>query len=307
MPASDDVVRGDLQIGGLRRTFTLRLPQGRAVADDEPPLVLALHGNHPQVNGQVMRQVTGFDAHADAWGVAVVYPDGHRGSWADGRGVTAAEADGADDIAFLRALVEWSAQRHGTAPDRTIVAGVSNGAFMGHRLALEAGDRVAALAAVAGALPDALRGIRPSHAVAVLMINGSSDKLVPLEGGYSRHRGPNGELRGRILSLPDTIEHWRTVNRCGRGPGSEHVDTTPPSADRPDHLGLTRHTVTGGVGGTRVAAWTVHGGGHAWPGSQPSPETAAAAGPTAQNFDTAEQICRFAVPLLAPAAARRLD
>ena len=41
------------------------------------------------------------------------------------------------------------------------------------------------------------------------------------------HRGPHGELRGRILSQHDTTEHWRAVNRCGSGPDSETVDRRP--------------------------------------------------------------------------------
>jgi polyhydroxybutyrate depolymerase len=52
-----------------------------------------------------------------------------------------------------------------------------------------------------------------------------------------------------------------------------------------------------------VVTWTVLGGGHTWPGSAPAPEWAEV---TTQEFDAAEEICRFAAPLLAPAATRRL-
>lgn len=124
----------------------------------------------------------------------------------------------------------------------------------------------------------------------------------------STETGPNGELRGRILSQHDTTEHWRAVNRCGRGPDFETVEETPPSPDRVGWLGLTRHIITGGVGGTRVATLTVHGGGHAWPGSAPvsDPDVAAAIGPVAQNLDAAAEIVRFArpLPVRRPGAAR---
>ena len=269
--------------------------------------MIVLHGHSPDASGAMMRAWTSFDAHADEWGIAVAYPDGYHGGWADGRGVTAADADVVDDVAFLRALIDWSAERHGTRADHTIVAGVSNGAFMAHRLALQASERVAAFGAVAGALPDALRDAQPTHAVSALLINGTADQLMPLGGGYSRHRGPNGELRGRILSQHDTTAHWRAVNRCGSGPDAETVEETLPSPGRAGWLGLTRHIVTGGVGGTKVAALTVHGGGHTWPGSAPvsDPRTAAAIGPTAQNLDAAAEIVRFACPPL-DAQARRL-
>ena len=141
-----DVVNGEVKLGGRARTFTLRLPRGAA----PDALVVLLHGNHPEAGGRQIRQWTAFDWQADAWGIAVAYPDGHEGSWADGRGVTRAEEAGVDDVAFLRAVIDWSADRYGTFPDRTIVAGMSNGASMAHRMALEASDQVAVLAAVAG-------------------------------------------------------------------------------------------------------------------------------------------------------------
>lgn len=49
-----------------------------------------------------------------------------------------------------------------------------------------------------------------------------------------------------------------------------------------------------------MATLTVHGGGHAWPGSAPvsGPQVDAAIGPIAQNLDAAAEIVRFARPLL---------
>jgi poly(3-hydroxybutyrate) depolymerase len=206
------VIAGELTIGGMTRRFTLRLPRG---AGGEIPLVLVLHGNHPEASGAQMREWTSFDQQADAWGFAVAYPDGYGGGWADGRGVTTADEAGVDDVAFLRAVIGWSAGRHGTSGDRAVAAGISNGAFMAHRMGAEASDQVAVLAA---------------------------------------------EFSRRVT-----------------GPA--------------------------GVAGTRVVAWTVLGGGHTWPGSEPYPGTEQL---TSREFDAAAEICRFAQPLLASAAARRL-
>ena len=282
------MVTGELTVGGRTRGFTLRLPRDTDGSRGGIPLVLVLHGNHPDARGEFMREWTGFGRHGDARGFAVAYPDGVGGCWADGRGVTTADEAGVDDVAFLRAIIGRSAERHGTWPDRCVVAGMSNGAFMAHRMALEASDQVAVLAAVAGGLPVSLRDRRPAHAVSAMLIHGTADTVSPITGGYSRHLGPNGELRGRTLSLDETAEFWRTVDRCRPGPGDTH--TTEFSS---------RNMTSGGVGGTAVAAWTVFGGGHAWPGS------ADGAGST-QEFDAAEEICRFAEPLLASAGTRRL-
>jgi polyhydroxybutyrate depolymerase len=283
------LVAAELTAGERTRSFTLRLPQD---ASGGIPLVIVLHGNHPDATGQMMRAWTTFDEQADAFGFAVAYPDGIGGCWADGRGVTTADEAGADDVAFLSALIDWSAGRHGTFPDRAVVAGVSNGAFMAHRMALEASEKVAVFAAVAGGLPASLRDMRPAHAVSAMLIHGTADPVTPIGGGYSRHRGPNGELRGRTLSLEETAGFWRAVDRCPPGPGDTR--TTELSS---------RNTAAAGIGGTRVTAWTVFEGGHTWPGAKPNPG-AAETGP--REFDAAEEICRFAGPLLTSAVSRRL-
>ena len=165
------------------RRFALRLPRPRPSGGT--PLVIVLHGNQPDATGLMMRDWTTFDEQADAFGFAVAYPDGVGGCWADGRGVTTADEAGVDDVAFLRALVGTSAERYGTHPDRAVVAGVSNGAFMAHRMATEASDQVAVFAAVAGGLPASLRDMRPAHAVSAMLIHGTAD-LVARSGAATR-------------------------------------------------------------------------------------------------------------------------
>jgi polyhydroxybutyrate depolymerase len=286
-----DVV-GELVVGGRARTFTVRLPL--VAPGGGAALALVLHGNAPNFGGRFMREWTAFDQRADAWGFAVAFPDGVGGCWADGRRVTAADEAGVDDVAFLRAIIDWSADRHGTFRDRAVVAGISNGAFMAHRMGIEAGDQVAVLAAVAGGLPARLRDevAPPTHAVSAMLIHGTADPISPLEGGYSRHLGPNGERRGRTVSLDETAGFWRAVDRCPAGSASTYVTEFS-----------SRSTTAGGVGGTQVAAWTVFGAGHTWPGSAPVPGYKEM---TSQEFDAAAEICRFAQPLLVGADERRL-
>ena len=265
VPDPGTAVAAVLTVDGRERHFTLRLPRG---ASGEIPVLLALHGNHPDATGQIMREWTTFDQQADTWGFAVAYPDGIGGCWADGRGVTAADEAGVDDVVFLRAIIHWSAQRYGTAADRAVVAGLSNGAFMAHRMGIDAGDQVAVIAAVAGGLPASLSDVTSTHAVSAMLMHGTADMMSPIGGGYSRHRGPNGELRGRTLSLDETAEFWRSTDRCPPGPGDRHR-TEFSSQD----------TAVGGVGGTQVVAWTLFDVGHTWP---------------TEEFDAAEEICRFA-------------
>ncbi|MFF3569845.1 alpha/beta hydrolase family esterase [Nocardia jiangxiensis] len=295
-PMSGEFTAAELTVDGRVRTFGLRAPQ-----QDGAPLVLALHGNASRLPSQqrrpglMMDEWTSFGAHAQEWGIAVAYPDGWDRCWADGRGVTLADEAGVDDVAFLRELIHWCAAEFGTRPEWTIPAGISNGAFMAHRLGLESSDLVPAFGAVAGGLPVALERIEPTHAVSALLINGTADEAVPITGGYSRHRGPDGELRGRTLGLAESAAWWQAANRCS---GEGTTVTTGRSS---------RHAVEGGVGGSRVTAWTVFDGGHTWPGKPTPPEWDN--GPntvTSTEFDAAEEIYRFAQAALVPADARKL-
>jgi polyhydroxybutyrate depolymerase len=62
------------------------------------------------------------------------------------------------------------------------------------------GDRcVAVLAAVAGQMPASVSDAAPSHAVSAILIHGTQDSVASIAGGPSRHRGPNGDLRGWAL------------------------------------------------------------------------------------------------------------
>ena len=160
MTGGRDLVAGELTVGGRVRSFTVRLPRS---VRGEIPLVLVLHSNHPDAGGWIMRERTTFDQQCDARGFAVAYPDGHGGCWADGRGVTTADEAGVDDVAFLRAIIDWSAERHGTWPDRTVAAGLSNGAIMAHRMGLEASDQVAVLQHLAEEVPALQDKLKPLY------------------------------------------------------------------------------------------------------------------------------------------------
>ncbi|MFE3195789.1 alpha/beta hydrolase family esterase [Nocardia sp. NPDC059240] len=296
----------EVQVDGRRRSFALRLPAQRGA---DLPLVVVLHGNRSSVLGPVQRfadararRGTGFDACVDRYGIAVAYPDAFGGGWADGRGVSAGDRNGVDDVTFLRAISWWCAEQCGTRDDGVLVAGISNGAFMAHRMALEAADLVSAFVAVAGGLPAALTGVRPTHAVSALLMNGTADRIVPIGGGHSRRRGPNGELRGRTLSLTESGRRWAASNRCT---GIETAERHP-AGPAPTDLAVTRRAVGDGVGGTRVETWAIHGMGHTWPGAPVPTLLQPLLGKSPLNIDAADEFCRFSLPRLTPADERRL-
>ena len=172
--------------------------------------------------GQQQAALTNYDAVADAYGFAAVYPDGIDLSWADGRGASEPDRRGIDDVGFLSALIGKLVGDFGIDPGRVYVTGLSAGAFMANRLACDRADLIAAVAPVAGTL-----GVNvpcnPSRPVSVLQTHGTADPVVPYDGGPMTGRGGSSD----ILSATAMSERWRQVDGC---PGP--VEDVLPSAGR---------------------------------------------------------------------------
>jgi polyhydroxybutyrate depolymerase len=268
-----------LHFGRLSRTYRLHVPD--SLRPGEPaPLVLVLHGGGGA--GATMARLTHMDRVADENGFIAAYPDGIMGRWADGRGTTPPDRMGVDDLGFLCALVDEVAHRHTVNPARVYATGISNGAFMAERLACDASERFAAVAAVAGPIPEALAArCRPSEPVSFLLIHGTDDPVAPYEGGMLH--GPFGAL---ALSAKATAETWARASGCSRKPKEETI------AEAEDGTTARRRSYSGGRGGAEVVLVTVEGGGHAWPGGiQYLPIRMI--GRTSKAFDASELIWEF--------------
>src|SRR5262245_32527249 len=126
-----------LEHNGKSRTYRLCMPAS-ATKGKPIPLVIVLHG--AGANGKITEALTGFTPVADRNGFAVVYPDGLNGLWRfwETARAQATPKDGqADDIGFIDAIIT-QLKREGIADgQRVYVTGISNGAYMAHRLACE--------------------------------------------------------------------------------------------------------------------------------------------------------------------------
>ncbi len=233
-----------LRVGGALRHYVVHLPpatEGRRL-----PVVLLLHGSGG--TGRQVAAATGFAAEADLRGFVAVYPDGQGGDWNDGR-----TADGPDDVAFVRALLDTLARSIRIQPRRVYAAGISSGGIFAHRLACELPGRLAAIAVVAGGMPPAVAarcGAVPP--VALIAFNGTEDQLIPYAGGD-------------LLSAGESPALWAGVDHCTPDP------RTVPLADRAggDSTTVRRTTWPRCDPGTDVVLYTISGGGHSWPGSAP--------------------------------------
>lgn len=283
---SAEPVRDALPWRGLSRRYTVYAPEGLAPG---APGVLVFHGS----DGDARQARAGFgyawDRLADEHGFVVAYPEGFEGHWNDCRAAApyAANRLDVDDVGFLGALVERLADRHGVDPARVYATGISNGGQMALRLALEAPERVRAVAPVIASLPaegnmDCTPSGRP---VSVLVMNGTEDPMNPWEGGRVALHGVVGD-RGEVLSTDATVAYFAKL--AGHdGPGVREA-----LPDRAPGDGTTiERTRWAAPGRPTVVLYAVRGGGHSVP--HPELRFPRLLGRTSADIVAAEEIWSF--------------
>jgi polyhydroxybutyrate depolymerase len=244
--------RRAIDVAGVRRSYLLHLPPSHRPGEPMP-LLLVFHGGGGTASN--IAGHTGLTPAATPRGYAVVYPDGVNGYWSDGRAARAV----ADDVGFIRLLLDSLRRELPVDSGRIFATGISNGAGMAFRLACELRGTFAAIAPVAGGLPAELESRCAAAApVSLLMFQGTLDRLMPYAGGDLSLR------RGRVLPAPTTASLFARVDRCSDQP----VEVAEPDTVT-DGTRVRRSTYPGCGEGRDVVLFTIEGGGHTWPGGPP--------------------------------------
>ncbi|MGD0248136.1 MAG: PHB depolymerase family esterase, partial [Candidatus Limnocylindrales bacterium] len=186
------------------RTYRLYRPVTKSA---KPGLVIVLHGSFG--GGFQIESDSGFDVEADRLGWIAAFPDGVADGW-DTFGSTDkwGQHPGADDVAFMSALIDRLEATEGVDPDRVYVTGLSRGGMMSYRLGCELSDRIAAIAPVSGNMATAEGSAEVpcvlARPVSVFAIHGTLDGVIPIKGG-----------RVDIVFSPldDVIARWRSLDR----------------------------------------------------------------------------------------------
>jgi polyhydroxybutyrate depolymerase len=255
---------GSIIVGGLKRTYLIHIP-----ASDfhrSMPILIVLHGGGGDGESMVNLTNGGFDQLSDKKGFIVVYPDGMEKHWNDGRNETETgyetHEENTDDVGFISALIDNLIKKFNADSKRVYVTGMSNGAIMSYRLGCELSRKIAAIAPVAGNIPEnMIQHCTPANPVAVLAINSDTDPLVPFNGGDVT--GPFGMRKlGKVLSVHESVMFWVKNNGCSSNP----VVTDEPDNDPGDGTRVQRQQFMNGRNNSEVILYTIKGGGHTWPG-----------------------------------------
>jgi polyhydroxybutyrate depolymerase len=226
------------------------------------PLIVSLHGHGSY--GAEQGQYMNILPLAESRGFLYCTPDGTVAQdgyqfWNASASCCDVFGTGVDDSTYLRELVETVSTSLNVDAKRIYFMGLSNGAFMSYRMALDHSDLVAAVACLAGTV-SAEDPFEPSEPVNVLHIHGTADSVISYDGGVLSGLSPH-------LGAEEVIELWAEANGC-----LDRVAEAEPSADLISELDGLDTSVTrydqSPLGGD-VELWTIHGGSHTpdWPPS----------------------------------------
>ncbi len=270
--------------GGLDRSVVVHLPT-RYDGGARFPVVIALHGGFG--SPAQFERSSGFSDIADARGFIVAYGQGTAWGrlaapvWNAGGccGQAVDAVRDVDDVGYIREVIAHLTAAYRIDSARVYVAGMSNGAMMANRVACDAADLVAGVAAVSGTVQDP--SCDPTRPVPVLMMHGTADDNVPYDGGV----GTVALNQADFVPVEQAIAVWAGRNGC-EGPAITETDY----AGHDD--GITVDRLTFAACEAATVLYRLNGGVHEWPGGSSidnplerrTPTTSIDAGETIADF-----------------------
>jgi polyhydroxybutyrate depolymerase len=196
----------------------------------------------------------------------------------------------ADDIAFFNQMLDQLGTKFSVDPSRIYAAGLSEGGFMSLRVGCALSDRIAAVAALGAAMPKTMICV-PTRPVPLVMINGTSDPIVPYGGGTEHNRNL------AVISVEDSAKAWARIDRCAEKP-----DKSKLSPQTKGGMETKVDTYNGCQQNAKVVLYSVKGAGNTWPGGEQY-EAEKTIGKTSQDLNANEVLWSFFVTRKLPGTA----
>lgn len=300
VPAAFAQTEVSLEHGGRTRSALVHVPPSldSSAGAGAVPLVLNFHGGGGHAANQ--REYSRMDLLADRERFIVAYPNGTGPlpnrllTWNAGTCCGAAASQGVDDVGFVRALIDHLATRWPVDRSRVYATGLSNGAMMSYRLAVELPDRIAAIAPVAGSMVVVEPGGR---AMPILHIHSVDDRRAVFAGGLGEPF-PLTRVRVEHPDVEDVLRRWAAFEGCTTpAVATDQRHGTAGSASQ-GHT-ATRYEFRGCRDASEVVLWRLTGAGHVWPGGQID-YLPRLLGPGTDVIDANEQMWRFFTRFTSP-------
>lgn len=262
--STQDIVPQSLVWQERERTYWLHLPP-EAKMNDPLPILFHLHGGGGTAKATPRLTYQRFNKIADQEGFIVVYPDAIAKNWNDGRTEhLKPENKGVDDVGFIVEIINRLKKEYNIDSSRIFTTGMSNGGFMSSRLLCDRADLFRGGAILTASLSmDYFAKCDPQKPVAVLVMNGTDDPIVPYAGGDVR-LFKWSKSRGKIVSNDDYVQFWKEKNGCTE----EQPTIELPNNKKGDGTTVSITTYTNCETGGALKFYKINGGGHTWPGGK---------------------------------------
>ncbi|HUM52090.1 MAG TPA: PHB depolymerase family esterase [Chitinophagales bacterium] len=262
----DNVPLSTISVDGKTRQYYFYKP---AKLQAGTPLLIVLHGYGD--NAFSIMNLKGFNKIADRNNFAVCYPQGTK----DNKGINfwnvgfkGHETETIDDVHFIEFLVNKLVSENNLDATRVFVTGESNGGFMCNMLATRKPHLFKAIAPVIGSMTHKIYDSSAATIpIPVMMINGTSDVVVPW----------SGDTAYDMLPIDTVINFWTRTNR------STHLTIdTLPDINKLENSIVIRYKNSDADFKNQVWLYKIVNGGHIWPNYF-----------TKKDFDASEEIWTF--------------
>lgn len=169
---------------------------------------------------------------------------------------------GVDDVQYLSDLIDLFVDSGYADAEQIYSSGLSHGAFMSLRLALEIPEKIAGVGIVAGLLCTEFEDVQLPRPVKLVLIHGTQDTIVPIQGMKYLTDGEDAVERVWAYSSSETAAWFLEQYGIEDHP----IVSQLPDKDPDDGTTITRRAYADRDGRELIVQYVVDGGGHTWPG-----------------------------------------
>lgn len=253
-PAAAGETEQTITVNGQERRHLLYVPTSYDPARQQP-LVVSLHGSGSTPEEQ--RDYTQWNVFAEANQFVVVYPaaaDATNRTFLSFRFSGLTKQENLEDVRYIAALLDELEATLCIDPDRVYVNGFSAGGVMSLFLACRLPERFAAAGAVSAPFWTELvdpAWCPPGDGLPTIAFQGTDDRVVDMGGG-------SFPFDLTYLGYAQWLALWAERNGCS---------PLPARAEMAPGVSEARYGACAPA--APLLAYTIEGGGHAWPGGSP--------------------------------------